>query len=239
MPEIFLSNADLQTDILRITGEKARYLSAVLRCGVGDFIVLKDNAGNGYSAKIVRKAGRDLEVEIIAKLPEENETTPRITMLQGVLKGGKMDLVVQKVTELGVAEIIPVITERTQIRETRKVSRWRKIAEEASRQSGRITIPRVHDVVGIDQLDDMPAGILFWERGGAALASAIAHFGGRDEVALFAGPEGGFSAAEVLRMAERGFMTATLGRRILRAETAAIVAVSIIQYELGLKGEED
>ena len=152
-----------------------------------------------------------------------------------------MDFVIQKTTELGVSAIIPVITERSQLRETRKHPRWKKIAEEASRQSGRIKIPEIFENYSFQDIFDLPVlysgrGILFWEQGGEKLPAVTEILRHADKIFLLVGPEGGFSEEEVLLASTKGVVTATLGRRTLRAETASITAVSIIQFALGDMG---
>ena len=149
-----------------------------------------------------------------------------------------MDLIIQKATELGVKEIVPVITERSQVRETRKMARWMKIAEEASRQAGRNSVPVIRQTTEFDELGKvpLPGGIIFWEQGGAGLDDTLKIFRDRESISLFAGPEGGFSQAEIEAASEKGFVRATLGGRILRAETAAIAAVAITQFALGDMG---
>lgn len=236
MPEIFLLDSQFDSRFITIRGEKARYLSAVLRCGAGDPLTLKDNGGNVFSARIISATKKEVQVEIIGTQKGGAESALLITTLQGLLKGEKMDLVVQKVTELGVREIIPVVTERSQVRETRKLQRWRRIAEEASRQAGRNTIPAVRDIVELQKLFldyHLPSGIIFWEKRGIALTDVLAKFRGSHEVALFTGPEGGFSEREIETVSKNGFVTATMGKRILRAETASIAAVAIVQFALG------
>lgn len=236
MPELFLLDSQFDSRFITIKGEKARYLSAVLRCGAGAPLTLKDNLGNVFSARIVSATNKTVEVEILGKQERDAESPLYITALQGLLKGEKMDFVVQKATELGVREIIPVVTERSQVRETRKLQRWRKIAEEASRQSGRNVIPIVRDIVELERLFldyHVHAGIVFWEKGGMALTDAISKLGGSRQVALFTGPEGGFSEREIEAASKNGFLTATMGKRILRAETASIAAVTIVQFALG------
>jgi 16S rRNA (uracil1498-N3)-methyltransferase len=236
MPDIFLLDSQLDSRFVTIRGEKARYLVAVLRCGAGALLTLKDDSGNIFSARIITATKKEVQVEILGKQERDTESALQITSLQGLLKGEKMDLVVQKVTELGVREIIPVVTERSQVRETRKVQRWRRIAEEASRQAGRNTIPVVRDIVGLQKLFidyHVPSGIIFWEKRGIALTDVLAKFGASNEIALFTGPEGGFSESEIEAVSKNGFVPATLGKRILRAETASIAAVAIAQFALG------
>jgi len=149
-----------------------------------------------------------------------------------------MDIVIQKATELGVTGIIPVITHRSQLRETRKHPRWRKIAEEASRQSGRSRVPEIFQTCSFEEIFDTPGltlgkGIIFWEQRGEKLSDVISKLSHTDRIFLLIGPEGGFSEKEVMLASERGCLTATLGSRILRAETASITAVSVIQFALG------
>ena len=165
------------------------------------------------------------------------ESPLNLTLVQGILKGEKMDIVIQKATELGVKEIIPAITERSQIRQTRKVDRWRKIAEEASKQSGRTMIPVVHEPIEFNSLftvhHSLPIkGFIFWEEGGVPLREAIHQFTD-SPIYLLVGPEGGFSKEEVSLAVSKGLITVSLGKRILRAETAAISAVALIQFLLG------
>jgi 16S rRNA (uracil1498-N3)-methyltransferase len=177
-------------------------------------------------------------IEITGDYVMDTESDLDITLVQGLLKGEKMDFVIQKATELGVTSIVPVVTERSQLRETRKFPRWKKITEEASRQSGRTRIPEVCEACCFDDLFNVPAltagkGIMFWEQGGEKLPEVIEKLSHADKIVLLIGPEGGFSEKEAMLASEKGFLTATLGSRILRAETAAISAVSIIQFALG------
>lgn len=238
MPRIFLPLAEIKPGLLSITGKDARYLTAVLRCRAGDPVTVCDNACRAYPGRIIRPSRQEVMVAITgAGISPDTEPSLQITLLQGLLKGDKMDLVVQKATELGVSEIIPVITGRSQIRETRKLERWRKIAQEASRQSGRVSVPAVRDTVNIEYLlarQPVPErGIIFWEEGGENLSTVMGRFMGRKAIELFTGPEGGFSGEEVSAVRETGFSVATMGRRILRAETAAVVALGIVQYQAG------
>jgi 16S rRNA (uracil1498-N3)-methyltransferase len=166
-----------------------------------------------------------------------------IILAQGLLKGEKMDFVIQKATELGVTAIIPAVTERSQIRETRKHPRWKKIAEEASRQSGRTRVPEIFETCSFEDIFNCSAltsgkGIIFWEQAGEELSGILNRLSVADKICLLIGPEGGFSEKEALSASAKGFLTATLGSRILRAETAAIAAVSVIQFALGDMGSQ-
>jgi 16S rRNA (uracil1498-N3)-methyltransferase len=235
MTRLFLPDSDLNSRFLSIKGEKARYLATVLRCRAGDPLFVHDDKGNVYAAAITGVTNREVTAELIEKMDFHAESPLRITLLQGLLKGEKMDLVIQKATELGVKEIVPVVTARCQVRETRKMSRWMKIAEEASRQAGRNSVPLIRETIEFEKLaaEAQTEGIIFWEQGGEGFGDALEKFKGRGRISLFTGPEGGFSEEEIKAASERGFIRATLGRRILRAETAAITAVAITQFALG------
>lgn len=244
MQRIFIPDPEISSGFVTIRDEKARYLTTVLRCRQGDLITVNDTKGNSYSSKIVSVTKMEVTVEITGALDASAESALHIVLLQGLLKGDKMDLVVQKATELGVKEIIPVVTERSQVRETRKLLRWQKIAEEASRQSGRNIVPSVHETADFHRLfnsADTPSvsgrGILFWEQEGDTLPEVIGKFSDLVRIMIFTGPEGGFSEREVEAASQNGFITATLGKRILRAETAAIAAVSIVQFAMGDLGK--
>jgi 16S rRNA (uracil1498-N3)-methyltransferase len=238
MPRLFLPDSELNARFITIKGDKARYLTRVLRCRAGDPVFLYDNKGNSYSSVITAVSSKEVSAELIEKIAFHTESPLRVTLLQGLLKGEKMDLIIQKATELGVKEIVPVITERSQVRETRKMPRWTKIAEEASRQAGRNSVPVIRRTTEFAELGGVPLpdGIIFWEQGGAGLGDTLKMFRDRESISLFAGPEGGFSQNEIEAASEKGFVRATLGGRILRAETAAIAAVAITQFALGDMG---
>lgn len=259
MPRIFLPITD-ESKIINITGEKAHYLTKVLRCKAGDHIEVLDGKGRSFHCVIQGLSRREVRVEVISMQPCDTESPLNLILFQGLLKGEKMDIVIQKTTELGIKEIYPVITERSQVRETGKIARWRKIAEDASRQSGRTVIPLIHEPVESHEalfiineeykkflltrsdssgMDYDLKGFIFWEGGGISLKDALSkislprHFYTSLPIYIFVGPEGGFTAEEVRRAEEGGLITIALGKRILRAETAAIVSTALIQFLAG------
>lgn len=236
MPRVFVPTV-VQSDSVTLTGKTSHYLASVLRCRRGDVITIIDSGGTAHQATVAEISKRQVVADITSSGRVETESHLSITLLQGLLKGEKMDLVVQKATELGVNEIVPVITQRTQVRETRKAVRWQKIAEEAARQSGRAKVPKVSGAVLFEglfsQKDRFRRGIIFWEDGGAGLSSLANTFWGCFSVALAIGPEGGFTKDEVAQAEAAGFVVASVGSRILRAETAAIAAVALIQFLAG------
>ncbi|PKL51469.1 MAG: 16S rRNA (uracil(1498)-N(3))-methyltransferase [Nitrospira bacterium HGW-Nitrospira-1] len=241
MHRIFLQQVSLLKHPVVIKDEKAHYLFSVLRCKTGDGLIVTDEKGCSYTAQILSASKKEVTMDITGNYIMNTESALNIILIQGLLKGEKMDIVIQKTTELGVNAVIPVITERSQIRETRKHLRWKKIAEEASRQSGRTRMPEIFETCSFTEVFNIPdlisgKGIIFWEEGGEKLPVVINKLSHRDRIFLFIGPEGGFSEKEVLSASEKGFFIATLGSRILKAETAAITAVSIIQFALGDMG---
>lgn len=241
MHRIFLRKSSLLEHPVVIEDEKAHYLSSVLRCKTGDHIIVTDENGCSYDAQILTAYNKKVTIEVAGDCIMNTESDLDIILVQGLLKGEKMDVVIQKATELGVTAIIPVITERSQLRETRKHPRWKKIAEEASRQSGRTRIPEIFETYSLKDIFNIPGmtsgkGIIFWEQGGEKLSDVLNKLSRTDKIFLLIGPEGGFSEKEASMAAGKGFLTATLGSRILRAETASIAAISVMQFALGDMG---
>lgn len=251
MPRLYLPIPRIIDDQISITGEKAHYLVSVLRCKVGNELTIFDGEGNCLRTEITKSGKKEVVAEVLEKSPCDLESPLNVVLAQGLLKGEKMDVVVQKATELGVKEIVPIITERSQLRETRRTARWRKIAEEAARQSGRALVPIVHEPVNFEKFLELPStdrGFIFYEEGGISLRAAIdkmqdAGYGIRktehhasNPVNILIGSEGGFTVREVALAKEKGLIVTSLGNRILRAETAAISAVALIQFLLGDMG---
>jgi 16S rRNA (uracil1498-N3)-methyltransferase len=239
MLRIYLSNIHRVNNQISITADKARYLASILRCREGDALVIFNGAGDCFKTKISKVGKKEVIADVLEKFPCNPESPVNIILVQSLLKGEKMDLVMQKTTELGVREIVPVVTERSQLRETRKVIRWQKIAEEASRQSGRTVITVVHEPVSFQDIftgNDLK-GFIFYEEGGERFSDAVSSFIPHPSSLLIViGPEGGFTKEEVELAKENGIVAASLGKRILRAETAAIAAVTLAQYVLGDMG---
>ncbi len=274
MPRIFIPNPSIKENHISITSEKARYLATVLRCKKGDELIIFNGEGNCLRTNILKADRREIIAEVLEEFTCNTESPINVILAQGLLKGQKMDMVIQKVTELGVKEIIPVITERSQPKETRKVTRWRKIAEEASRQSGRSMVPVVHEPMIFNDFLSLLVtrhsslysnGLIFYEEGGVKISEAVEKLkqslkesvtdlitnnppsspftkGGQREITekageggffVIIGPEGGFTKEEIAIAKEKGFIVTTLGKRILRAETAAISAITLVQFLLG------
>ncbi len=233
---------------LRLTGEEAKYVGRVLRLGKGDRITLCTGEGLEYRCTIRGMDGRSVFLTVEDVVEADRESGLDITLCQALAKGKKMDLVVQKGTELGVKRFIPFISARSVSRPgdreaSGKVERWAKVALEASRQCGRNVIPVVEHIVTMAELlerfssfdDDRTLKIIPWEsehaRGFRDLCDLPP-----ERVVLMVGPEGGFSAEEVVKAEGAGFVPISLGRRVLRTETAALAAVGIVQFLWGDMG---
>ncbi len=265
MYRLFIPFISESQNEIYIEGEKARYISIVLRRKTGDPLIIFDNTGKCFRTEIVKIDNKRVIARIIESISIDTESNTGVILLQGILKGEKMDFVVQKATELGIKEIIPVITERSQVRITRKTERWRKIAEEASRQSGRVIVPVIHEPVEFSiflkkiksrliyrqetdkeqvlrnfcktkgEIEDKNTGVtglIFWEEDGMPLKEAVLYLTA-SPFYITIGPEGGFTKEEISIAMKNGLTVTSLGKRILRAETAAIAAISIIQYAIG------
>ncbi len=251
MIRLFLPPEQLSSKKITITGDQARHLTVVLRVKPGEYVYIFDGLGFKYSCKIIQCHKKEIIAERIKKEPYSTESPVSITLAQGIAKGNKMDLIVQKSTELGVAKIIPLITERSQIKHTKKLDRWEKIALSASQQSGRDRVPEIEEPVDIksflsrqfpliekgDKGGFFNSGIIFSEeKKERNMKGALSAFHNTRQLTLLVGPEGGFSKEEVNAAVENSFIETSLGPRILRTETAPIAAISIIQYELGDTG---
>ncbi len=236
MPRLYLQSIPRDDKHVFITGENARYLLAVLRCRPGDEFTVFNSASGHYRAKVVRAGRNGVMAELLDALPPVVEPVQEVVLLQGLLKGRKMDFVVQKATELGVGAVVPLVTERSQLRRTRKLGRWQKIALEAARQSARARVPDIRELTSMEAFLEHEAkplrGFIFWEEGGTSMLEERPA-AGDGPLYVAVGPEGGFTEREVRRAGESGLLVKSLGKRILRAETAAVSALTIVQFLLG------
>jgi 16S rRNA (uracil1498-N3)-methyltransferase len=220
--------------------EARRYLESVLRLAPGARLEVFDGRGGRYEATI--EEGFDS-----VRLGPREEAPPgavELALVVALAKGEKMDLVVQKATELGVARILPFAAERSVVRldaarGEARVARWRRVAEEAARQSGRADVPEVRAPASLaDALSGLAPGtrLFVFHRGGLPIRAAPGDAGppgGGAPVAAVVGPEGGLTEGEVRACDGAGAVAASLGPRTLRAETAAIVAVALLQARFG------
>jgi 16S rRNA (uracil1498-N3)-methyltransferase len=252
-PRFFISPDQAAGDGIVITGEDVRHIATVLRMKTGDELLLCDGQGTEYSVTITSVERTAVATRVLSAA-NRSLPSPRITLCQGIPKSDKMDLIVQKATELGVASILPVVTERTIVKlkdEEKRVARWQKICREAAMQSNRVDIPRVEQVQKLAAFLDglaqppQPAAtgataaerallLLPWEDGTGPIKHLLRAIPRPAAIVAIIGPEGGLSAKEAGMAQDRGFHLVSLGRNILRTETAALAVLSMIQYEFNL-----
>jgi 16S rRNA (uracil1498-N3)-methyltransferase len=231
-----------------LSAEESRHLRDVLRLRAGDEAYVFDGEGREFSCVVVGDGGRkglaSLEVRGRAE-PPCAESPLELTLALALLKGEKFDLVVQKATELGASRVAPVLTARSDVRPRdardteRRVERWRRLALEASKQSGRARVPTVSEPQTFERLvaresDEGARRLLFSERGGAGLGPVVGELTARPaSVAALVGPEGGWDDEELSLARAHGWTLVTLGGRTLRAETAAITVCALLQHAFG------
>ena len=227
-----------------LTGAAAGHVRRVLRLRTGDPVTLFNGDGWNYPGRIVALRGDRVEIELDDRTEGAPESPLAITLAQGVARGERMDIVLQKATELGVARVVPVVTERSVVRldpdrTERRLAHWQAVVIAACEQSGRARVPEVMPPLPLARwLDEPPGGaacILLWPGADRALAGAVAAPG---RVTLLVGPEGGLTDAERDAAMEVGFDARSLGPRILRTETAAIAALAVLQSAAGDLAEE-
>lgn len=230
--------------VVTLTADEARHLRDVLRLKPGYEIYVFDGAGREVQCEVA-ETGRDaVRLNVVRDVePARPESPLEITLGLALLKGDKFDLVVQKSTELGVFSIAPLVTKQADIRlrddadSSKKVTRWQRIALEAAKQSGRARVPEVFAPVSLEAFTRKRRdenGVFFSERDGESLIKASERFP-RDLVSLNAivGPEGGWADEEIALAKDNGWQIVTLSGRTLRAETAAIAVVVLLQHLFG------
>jgi 16S rRNA (uracil1498-N3)-methyltransferase len=245
MPRLFVFEKLAIGDEIVIAGEEAHHIIRVLRLGPGHSVSISDGKSVESLGVISDIDIRDTKIKIrILDQNKSKETKPFITLLQALPKGEKFDWIIQKSTGLGVSKIIPVITQRTIVnilpsKLERRMERWNKIAIEAAKQSLRMDIPQIGELSTFDaslrEVEKHHLSIIPWEQEKElSIRKALKSIDGTvTKVAVFIGPEGGFSPEEVKKAKEMGAVSVSLGPRILRTETAAIAVCSILMYELG------
>ncbi len=223
-----------------LQGEVARQIKTVLRMQPGDEIVVLDNTGSEWQVQLTRVGQREARAQVIEQRPATGEPNVRLTLYQGTLKGQKFEWVLQKGTELGVAAFVPTLCRRSVVRSPevllKKYSRWRQIIREAAEQSGRGKLPQLAQPVtlanAIARTQAADLVIMPWEEAGDGSLKKILGQAPAHDIALFIGPEGGFAPEEAAEAKQAGAKLVTLGRRILRAETAGLAACAAIFFAL-------
>lgn len=248
MHKFFTSAENFIGDEAKILGDDVKHIYKVLRLSEGEIVTINNCSGEEFLGKIKLVSKQEVIVEITEKLDVNNESNVEIFLYQGLPKAQKMDLIVQKGTELGINKFIPVITARVDIKlkgEFKKLDRLNRISLEAAKQSKRTIIPIVEDPIKfedmIKSIEEMDLMLVPYENAeNFGIKTLFKDFQGDKnfldkikKVGVLVGPEGGFEQEEIEILKNSGAKIITLGNRILRTETAGFVATSLIQYELG------
>ena len=255
LPRFLASSVDLTSGAATLDADEARHLAQVMRLGVGDAIAVFDGAGREFRG-VVERVGRDAaNVRVVEEIAAAPEPSVRVTLAQAILKGDKMDDVVRDATMMGAAAIVPLITDHTaaHVKPGAAPDRWRRIAIASAKQCRRAVVPAIHPAVRFGEWlgsDQSSLKILLTEPSAAAAEKrGQPQFppgkldqppfpGGKRRLSPFSatlavGPEGGWAADEVDAAVRAGFEPLTLGRRTLRADAVAVVALGVLQHGWG------
>ena len=237
MPRFFISVPPADTAV--ITGEDAVHIGRSLRMRPGEQLTLCC-LGTDYSCEIESISSDEVRCRVLAFAPSETEPRLKLTLFQALPKSDKMELIVQKAVALGVSRIVPVLTARCVSRPDaksleKKIARWQKIALSAAQQSGRGLVPEVSEAVSFEEClalaSEQERAFFCYERGGESLRSA--DLSETSTAALIIGPEGGFEESEALAADNAGLTLTSLGKRILRCETAPLAAIAAVMLKSG------
>ncbi len=241
MYQFFVEDAQIRDGIVTVKDGDARHIHSVLRLKDGEEIRISEASGKSYFCRITEQTKETVCAAILTEA-EGTELPCRITLFQGLPKSDKMELIIQKAVELGVSEIVPVAMTNCVVRldgkkAAAKTARWQEIAKSAAKQSKRSAIPAVRVPATVkeaaEQAKECDVMLVPYENeeGMQSLRRAVKQIGPGSAVGIWIGPEGGFTEAEIGLAKEQGMIPVSLGRRILRTETAGIAMLSILMYE--------
>lgn len=243
MYHFFVSTSQIEDGYAVITGQDVNHIRNVLRMKAGEKIGVRDGISRNYICELETLEADLIRARILSEETDSSELPSKLYLFQGLPKGDKMELIIQKAVELGVYEIIPVATRRAVVKldkkkEENKVRRWNAISESAAKQSGRMHIPQVTGVMSFSEAlqyaEDFDVKLIPYElaEGMAETREVLQTVKPGMKVGIYIGPEGGFDKEEVELAVEKGVHPITLGRRILRTETAGMTALSILMFQL-------
>jgi 16S rRNA (uracil1498-N3)-methyltransferase len=242
VPKFFVTKNKITDRKIVIDTQDVKHVTRVLRLKCGDRIEVCNSEGMDYDAEIAEITSDTVVCNICGAHKSDTEPNIEVTLFQAIPKAAKMDYIIQKTTELGISRIVPCVTARcvskTDGREEKKLARWRKIAEEAGKQSGRGRIPEIYDIMSFDKAADMlmKCDIAFapyeCEQTGS-LKTVLTSKVDVKTVGFMVGPEGGYDISEVAAFQKKNIPTVTLGPRILRTETAGEAVLAMVMYEIG------
>lgn len=243
MPRFFVDACDTKGKSIVITGEDVNHIKNVLRLKIGDEITINDKENIDYICNISSFDDGAVVADIVDVMKNAAELPVKIVLFQGLPKLDKLEFIIQKAVELGVSEIVPVVTKRSIVKvdpkkEEKKLARYQAIATSAAKQSGRGVVPEVKAFMSYKEAIKYAASldmtiIPYEEAKGVKYSKeVIKSIKGKESLGIFIGPEGGFAKEEVDLAMENGASAITLGHRILRTETAGLTTLSIIMFEL-------
>ena len=247
MPRFFITASDIELQsaekLIHITGEDASHISKVLRMKPGEHVTACDMSGCEYET-VILQTGAEVLLQVLSEKESHNEPPYKAVVYQALVKGDRFDTVLQKSTELGVSEIVPVITSRCTVKLTeseyaKKVERWQKIVRDASKQCGRAIIPTVKFPMkfadAVEEAKNASIPLFCYEGDGTLpISSIVSGISSPENISIMIGPEGGYSVDEAQFAKDCGMKMTGLGHRILRTETASLFVLSFIscKYEL-------
>ena len=245
MHHFFVNPEQVEDGLIRITGSDVNHIKNVLRIRQGEEMLVSDGTGRDYLCQAEEIAGLEVTVRILETEEEGRELPSRIWLFQGLPKSDKMEFIIQKAVELGAAGIVPVTTRNTVVKldpkkEETKVKRWQAIAESAAKQSKRSLVPRVSGIMTLKEAFDYVESQGFsvrlipyeHEAGMDGTKTELDAAGPGQDIAVFIGPEGGFDEREIELALSKGVRPISLGRRILRTETAGLALLSVLMMRL-------
>lgn len=244
MPKFFVTGDKITENQIIIDTEDVSHISRVLRLGEGDTLTVCDSQGTDYEVEIVMLGQKEIVCKINSKSASASEPNIRVTLFQGLPKASKMEYIIQKTTELGITEIVPAKLSRCVVKidskkdETKKLDRWHKISESAAKQSGRGIIPKISPIMTLDEIIEKSKEFdLFFVpyecEEQKTLKETLLSKKDIKTVGFLIGPEGGFDIAETEKLKNADIDTVTLGKRILRTETAGEAVLAMTMYEIG------
>lgn len=243
MHHFFVEPSDVGDSLISIKGQDVNHIRNVLRMKIGEEILISDGTGKDYVCEVAELSDDIVTAKITDFLAEGRELKTELYLFQGLPKSDKMELIIQKAVELGVKAIIPVSTSRSIVKldgkkEESKIKRWQAISESAAKQSKRGIIPEVMSIMSfkeaINYVNDFDVKIIPYENANnmAETKQIVSSIKENMKVAIFIGPEGGFADSEIDYALEKDVKPISLGKRILRTETAGMTILSVIMFNI-------
>ena len=249
MYHFYTDRSNIYDDHIVLEGADVNHIRNVLRMKDGEELIICDGEGTDHFCRIRGNDGKKLIADIMKSCGSEAESPAKIVLFQGLPKKDKMELIIQKAVELGASEIVPVMTKRVIVKtspgekESRKLERWQSIAKSAAEQSGRGIVPKVGNTLDLDEAlkrsEELECRLIPYENADSSEAgmentrSIIKGLKGKKSIGIFIGPEGGFEPEEVQKAVSSGYVPISLGKRILRTETAGLAMLAVIGFEIG------